>query len=212
MEPATMIIGGVIDGLKQVIDFLKMESQINKEFFEKYIEPIYNNFLQLHSDYMDSFKRYREKTINSKKITVKFVEMLVDQIRSDSMLTAEKRNKLLLLKRESTKSRRYKKISGFLVAIIAYINCIGPRFSYEYLEAHFLEREKDFSCVQKIVMPRGALIDFLERFKRPKVSLRENVKLEILKEIDQIIDRIQQNYVLVESEYIKLKNKYFYVS
>lgn len=122
-----MVVVEVLDLLKLVRELVGRKSELDRMYFEDFVQPIWDTFLEIHKNYKDSFQKYIDLLLlgDDEKISA---EELVSQLFQDSTYTADLRSELGNLIKNLPSSRfkaRRDHLIDFLEAVVGYFDSKG---------------------------------------------------------------------------------------
>ena len=85
-----MLSTEIISMIELIRALAQRKSELDKEYFENFILPIWNTFIKVHDNYKETFKEYVEMAEN-KNVSV---DVLINRIREDSIYTSDIRSEL----------------------------------------------------------------------------------------------------------------------
>lgn len=177
------MISDITSVLSLLNDLLTRKSEINREYFENFIEPIWSIFTQIHEDYKESLHRYRNLLLRGENP----VDVL-HQINFDSCLAEDLRVRLA----ESMSSISSQKSTIKEAVIYDFASYILDYFdSTKQLNLANCEGIEKVSQIQSNQLSRGIRKmtkqqSFLQRFK-DKLSIEiESIRLDLS-------DRLREN-------------------
>ena len=88
-----MAISELINLIELIRSLVSRKPQLDKEYFENFVKPIWDSFVKVHEDYMKSMKEYHDllSDENTKIIVI------LNQIENDSLFTTNLRGQLYSL-------------------------------------------------------------------------------------------------------------------
>jgi hypothetical protein len=172
------------------------KAELDKAYFDQFIRPAWDAFVKVHEDYKRSFRRYVD--LASQKDYP--IENLIEQIRQDSIFTADLRTELSkLIKYLPSAHAKTKEdyLSDFAFAVVKYFSiqeCL-------YIEMLPEEKEARLMFFDSIGdnRPRYAAIIYLSR--KGNESGREDAK----KMFNGIAQDLQRRYEEVSDAYFQLR-------
>ncbi len=80
--------------IEQARKLLERKSELDKEYFKNFVQPIWESFSEVHEDYKQSFNRYLDLISNDNCINGSLVGELIDIMQKDSIYSADLRSEL----------------------------------------------------------------------------------------------------------------------
>lgn len=178
------------------------KAELDKEYFENFVEPIWNAFNKVHESYKESFKDYLDLLAKDDHT----IQALIQKISEDSIFTDDVRNELRSLL-EHIPSIRFKTkaeyLANFIQAIITYLGAhssatgrvsVGRDLAVGGLDA--VDRSVVLGISQRIRVP---LVAYLSR-------KRENTDRERAKQVFKTLAlEIQSAHSKVSDSYYLLR-------
>lgn len=124
------MVSDLVELAKLLSSLVSQKSQLDKQFLENFINPVWDKFQEIHAGYSDSFDEY-DKLINNSKIDL---SEITNTIRRDSVSTSDQRSQLkaIILSLPSSNFRANKTIlSNFIDTIIKYFSSVGIVDNYQ---------------------------------------------------------------------------------
>lgn len=186
-----MIVEIVDKLIDRCLQLLKHRQVQNQELYTDFVVPALSSFEELHKNYMESFRGYRE-LIESSKAPLDLSHPIFEKIEQDMLLFFELRAKTVTL----SNFEQDPVVGSFVRAIIIYV----------------LGQEKYNSAMEKGVysppvnMARFQVIHGLKRIFETEES-DEQKKRKALVTIDQLTRDRQGEYFGVIMEHSRLKAK-----
>jgi len=103
----------------RLIDLSKRREQANRQFFDDFVSPLFEQFEAVHNDYVTSFSGYRN-LINTSKGKIDDQHPVLEMMRKDSVFSAHNREKISIngpLERSA--------VSSLLYWIEEYLQCLS---------------------------------------------------------------------------------------
>lgn len=183
----------------------KEDREENRRLFENHVQPIFEVFADLHKNYLESFRSYRELIRKISNYSAE-VDMICDQISTDNLFTEDKRNRLASL----YKTKHLKELEPFVFSIFSYLvgaieGNLGSEFGddiYEIINQHYLERGE--LPIIRTQYFRTSFIKDLQSLKDP--SYRDNErKNEAISKLDEKVKLLQERRKDVDEAYAEIK-------
>ncbi len=163
------------------------KSELDKEYFDQFVQPLWENFVKIHVEYKESFQKYID-FINSDDFQL---ESLKDMIRKDSIRTSDWRSELeksiAHLPSSHLLNENKENLSDFVKAIHRYFIV---RLTSETVEG------------KTIANLRYSAYIYLSRQGDSDIE-----KDKAIVKFNNISRHIRQNYDAVADAYYKLKGK-----
>ena len=169
------------------------KSDLDKAFFDNFIEPMWELFSKIHQDYKDSFTRYRELVTNEEGDPKELVYSLVETIKIDSLYTSDLRSNLNGLIR-NIPSSTLKVSEGYLSSFVQAINRYFKRDYSNYPGYNYL-------------LNLRAYLESSIKFQMDRPKYDQDIKEDIVPLIDASLRYVQANYELVAEAYYKLRKQ-----
>lgn len=189
-------IGSFIAALSLLNDGLTRKSEINREFFEGFIEPIWAGFSQVHEDYKKSISEYRNLVLQGEDPI-----RILDQIKSDSLLTQDLRAKLLA-SMYSISSRKVEKEKILYELIVEIHKYLDPSF-----RVNIYLTESDGSSIDKIQTFVGRVLKLVGRVAFSCTSPTKKQPLK--RRIDGRMNSLRSDAFRSISEPLRNKQDYY---
>jgi hypothetical protein len=181
------IVDKLIDRCLQLIQ--RREDQ-NKQLLEEFAVPAYDDFEELHKDYIESFKSYR-KSFHEDNHPLTLDNPIFEQIREDSLFSAELRSKVIALQ----DFQKDPIVGGFIQAIAIYV--LGQERYADTLANGYRTN---------VNAPRLRVIHGLKEIFQLSIS-DDKKKEKAIATVDELINERQGDYLYVRMEFSKLKAK-----
>ena len=115
-----MAISELINLIELTRILVSRKSQLDKEYFDNFVEPIWVAFVKVHDDYMNSMKEYYDfLSDENTKISV-----IISKIENDSLFTTNLRGELYSLIENiahPTSKKQHSHLSDFTNDILCYL-------------------------------------------------------------------------------------------
>lgn len=114
-----MICTEIIGLIEMVRTLISRKAELDKQYYEQFIQPTWEAFVKVHEDYKNSFREYAN-SVSKEDFQVK---TLVEQIQQDSVYTSDLRTELRkLIKNLPSAHMKTKQayLSDFAEALIEY--------------------------------------------------------------------------------------------
>jgi hypothetical protein len=217
----------VDDLTKLILEGIDGSRAERRRFFEKFVEPIYLSFEQVHQDFLRTFNEDYRDLILSDDYSVNHGHPILAKIAQDSRSTQHVREKLLRLGNISDKitGSFYQSISSYLLD--TYLALDDPNVSFSNAPRSTLLRvisiafgDLNPSTIGSyynqirsgyIVLPGCELLSFEDNSIKElnDQAIQERIdeikKLVAISAINTIIDSLQSRFSLVLVEYAELK-------
>ncbi len=192
-------LGEIIRSLAQ------RRNELDKEYFENFIEPIWKSFSSIHNDYKEAFSRYQNSVWQDKSLDI--VNKMIETITRDSALTSDLRSELRSLISNLPSAKMKVKVillSNFTKSILDYFYCYDEKDVY-YLTLlnvrySILAELKDISHLPAFDSSFD-LQSYLDTDFEPRHSAY------LTKIIDDSIEHIQSHYKNVSDAYYRLRKE-----
>ena len=221
-----MIIDLVDKLADRVIQLLTYKKQMRADLLEKYVLPVFGEFEQVHSAYLESFARYRELIESSSDPN--WIQSLQAILEKDNLFSANCRSKVIRL----AQAEQDETVGPFVKGICEYL--LGARLvdpMGKEVFPHLIQRWRQSLLQtleriseehwQLVIDPNGArppmnqnqIHDELER-RRAKypISMEVSTSQETLKRacalwaLDEIVWEMQNQYDRVCQTYAELRS------
>ncbi len=106
--------------IEKSIQLVEKRQEHKRSISIDYVEPIYTEFLDVHNNYLVSFKKYREHIKNYGNKGNKLKE-LIQTLYEDNLFSEHQRQSLRTFCNVASKLEGYDEINSFLLAILDYI-------------------------------------------------------------------------------------------
>lgn len=180
------MIDAIVKIIDRFIDLAKRREQTNRNLFNDFVAPTFNDFEVVHKAYLDSFFKYVE-TLRASDNFGQVKENFIRQINQDILFSESSRSKLIDLVRWETDPQ----IGEFISSILRYI-----RFDSTRKTSH--------TSPNKIRLL--ALIELDKNFRDFSLSVDERI-VNGTKILTSITNNICNNYSVVICEYNNLKDR-----
>ena len=185
--------------IDRCIELAKRREETSKARYAQLVAPIFDSFEVVHTDYLDSFKRYRD-LIKGTELPLNLAHPILDEISTDTLFSESIRVKL----NELADSESEAWLKGLISAIHDYLECaalepINPREKFP----HILARHPLLRVTCGV---RMSLAEALRDGFKNGVSVRKR-KSEALKTLNAVLAILQRNYKRVNYEHEKLRRK-----
>jgi len=189
----------LIDLLDKLVDrciqLAKRGEEVSRSLFDEFVEPVYLQFETVHSAYLESFRRYRSVIKNTENLDTDASDLL-DQIRTDSLFTADQRERIRVFLAVSGSPL----VGDFVSSIQGYLDrnlsdLVGSNGSGD------TGLSVAFSNVW-----RQSLLEVIQRIMAKALSDEEKRDKCIL-ELDRIVAELQESHATVSAAYTQLRHK-----
>jgi hypothetical protein len=150
-----MAISELINLLELTRNLASRKSQLNKEYFENFIEPIWDAFIKVHDNYIKSMKEYYDLLSDeSVKITT-----LINKIENDSLFTINLRAELYSLVENGsppiskTNRVRFSDFTEKILRYLTYRNLYESTGENDYRAREEVAKKFPFMGIQHIRIP-----------------------------------------------------------
>jgi hypothetical protein len=193
-------LGSFFLGEKMINDILSLaelirglaqrKNELDKQYFENFIKPIWESFSVVHKDYKESFTKYHNLLLQNESSS-KIIEDILALLSQDSELTSDLRSELSSLIKNLPSSAMKAKESlllNFISAIMGYFH-------------------DDNRQVVPIINLRAAMLEVVSDVAEI-ASFDEDVTKENLKKIlENSIHHIQLHYAEVSDSYYQIRKE-----
>lgn len=191
--------------IDRCIALAKRREESNKEVYSNFVAPIFDDFEEVHKNYLESIRRYRD-LLKDSDIALNENHPIFEELWGDSLFSASIRAKV-----QEVISLKYDPIIGkFIEAIERYIYWLEPLIQKILIKdkAYYREMQlEDFRfelTLQNTI--RGTFGDQFSLVFSSKIP--ENYKRELgLGILDFSLVRLQNLYQGVVQEHIQLKRR-----
>lgn len=184
-----MIVNDILDFIRFLKEQKKENKEINNQYFNDYIEPLWNKFKEIHQDYKSTFKVYSEKILSGKDI-----EQIIDDIKRDSLYSDDLRSELYSMANnlpEAFPESSFELLDRFLLSLSFY---------FEAKSYFKIEKDKE----TRLLAPR---LSNAARF-RVALIIYNNNKDEARQLLDETMNILQSNYKWISDNYYALKKHF----
>jgi hypothetical protein len=197
----------IITLLETLRKLINLKGELDKRYFENFIEPIWDVFEKVHISYKKSFQEYTDfiSNVDAKKDPVRKIDTLLEMIRRDFVYSQDSRSQIVALV-ENLPSSRFKakeqNLSTFLIAVQDYFD-IQPR-SKTSDENERINEEATF-----FVLSRMLRNEFRQARYRAYSEIsqgQDNMTNRIVMTLDRIMQDLQVRYERVAKSYYVIKN------
>ena len=188
-EGDEMIVNDILDFIRFLKEQKKENKEINNQYFNDYIEPLWNKFKEIHQDYKSTFKVYSEKILSGKDI-----EQIIDDIKRDSLYSDDLRSELYSMANnlpEAFPESSFELLDRFLLSLSFY---------FEAKSYFKIEKDKE----TRLLAPR---LSNAARFKVALIIYNNN-KDEARQLLDETMNILQSNYKWISDNYYALKKHF----
>lgn len=189
--------------IDRCISLIKRKEEFDRGLFTDFVKPIQEDLDRVHSNYMDSFKKYRDM-MESIEHPVPSDSILFKTISEDSVFSYFDRAKLHLLKRylnHSVFGQYIKEIRDYLVLSGDSYPLRGVTRKIEGDPKDILEENL---CLNA---PRYWTVNQIIEAQKEQGLNTEKYRVLAIREVDEMILRLQKHYEGVYQEYLNLKDK-----
>lgn len=192
-----MPISELISLIELTRNLASRKSQIDKEFFENFIDPIWTTFIKVHEDYKKSIGNYSNMLAN-KDIKI---SAIIEEIQKDSLFTSDLRAELYSII-ENTPSPRFISHQGILGdfkhAVVYYLTY---RNIYEGKDMNdFLEREKlskKFPSLRAQMIRTPLLVYLMRKGEETNREQAQRTFLHVLDELQELYSEVANYYQML---------------
>lgn len=209
-----MLIGFGEKLIDRCIQLIKQRQERRRNVFNDYVGPTYSDFMKLHKNYLESFRKYRA-AIEVSQLPLDVRHPVFSEICSDSLFTKNYRAKLWQIEpifRDTT-------VGPFTFAIFRYLVCISSLVSgissseprslgtkgISILESD-ISIEPRFGTLDITNVPRMVAFDSLTEIFMSRLDDAEKRK-EAMGYIDLIVQFLQNEHESVTTSYLLLKSE-----
>ena len=184
------MVGDVISGIKFLFDAIRTRNdksqQYRKELFTNFVEPIYEELEVIHKSYMETFQSYRTQ-IETTDTPMNPQHPVFASMQKDHAFTDTDRAKLAAIAEE---------LNTFKSPVAKEIAKIP--------EGHFAQ-----NIINYITAPPNAFSNWGYNAPRKSLLLQlksTNSKEKAIELLDSAVEELQEQYVSITREYMKLKS------
>lgn len=194
--------------INKSIELAKEAQKRKRELFSDFVEPLFKVFEEVHSDYVETFKKARELIKNTKE-PLETNRQLKEVILEDALLSRGQRQKLIKL----AASIKPEIISDFVKAIEEYLSL---PFGFSQVEGlgEAVEKKLNGGRLKHPITINLIRVSMLDRALLPTDLSKEEIATHTssiiqsrLRIFDNFLVHLQDRYLVVVLEYEKLKTK-----
>ncbi len=205
-----------------------------RRYFEKFIDPVYQQFVEVHEGFLRSFESYRSQALNP-EYSLDLNHPLLAEVIKDSRLTQHKRDQLVALGsvEDKVSGDFYKAICSHLLNTYVSIddssatyfsnaprsNLIkvfqivldGETITLATVIQHYLNQLK----AGFIILPSCQPLRFdMDKYKNVnedsiKMAIDDLKRNIIISAINEIVDQMQIRFSLASNEYLQLRDQFY---
>ena len=193
------MLNDIVNLVELIRRLVQRKSELDQEYFENFVQPVWEAFLTVHKDYKDTFTRYLNFLSDEEDKESQVVDGLLEIMKEDSLLSADLRSELSKLV-ENIPSSKIKAdeiyLDQFIKAIYSYFDMdemLRPHVRVALLNL----RQSAISTIERIY---GRSMS-----KRIKEENKENT-IRILREVCKtFLWHMQSHYDTIADTYYKLR-------
>jgi hypothetical protein len=189
-----MPISEIISLLELARNLANRKTQIDKEYFENFVEPLWDTFVKVHEDYKKSIDEYSEMLAN-KNIKI---SAIMEKIQKDSLFTSDLRAGLYTLI-EHVPSPYSKSHLGYLsdftndiISYLTYRNIYEGKNTDDLWEREELSKKFPPVSPQHIRLP--LLVYLLRKGEETNREQAQKTFLHVFHELQHLHWRVQDSY------------------
>jgi hypothetical protein len=176
--------------IERLIDLGKRREEQDNAFYANFIAPAFADFEALHRQYLESFRRYRER-LQRPGLNLLVQDPLFNELESDVLFARDANSKVTLLLQEERASKQ----SEFIKAI-----------------AHYMNSAVDWSQESNAVPP--VFQDYVDDRERYRISVLDRLgdyespddrQRWAISALDDLVGEMQRRYSAVAARHQELK-------
>src|SRR6266508_1693890 len=188
-----MIVNELIDLFEIARKLVSRKAELDKNYFDEFIQPLWNKFVEIHENYKATFQEYTRMAVDNSKD----VSSIIERMHQDSLYSDDLRSELRSMVKNTPSafpktSNQY--LDEFLTALSYYFEL---RASFKITQGN--------DGVQKIYAPR------MSNSARRRVMIKlsregySSNKDEVFKVLQETMRMLQSNYEWVSKSFYSLK-------
>lgn len=184
-----MIVNDILSFIKFLKEQKKEKKELDNQYLNDYITPLWNKFKEIHQDYKSTFKAYSETILSGKEL-----DQIINEIKNDSLYSSDLRTELYSM------ANNIPKVSP--ESSFEYVNQFLFSLSFYFEAKSYFKIEKDKEI--RLIAPR---LSNAARF-RVAMILYKNNRDEAKQLLDETMNILQSNYQWIADNYYALKKHF----
>lgn len=192
----------ILSLIDRLISLVKHQEEVKRNLFKEFIEPIFENFENVHKNYLDTFSEYKT-LVGKTEVILNGENQLLEKIKNDSLFSANLRAKLTALRHLEDDPT----FGSFVTVILLYL-----KIASESPTRGYSTPAEELSGLIMSWIPSGGnrvrsiCHNSLLLIMKKNISEKEK-KQEATMMLDCIAHGLQDRFSTVAEEYEKLKVK-----